>query len=117
MEGMGKYIYEDGEYYYGQWKNGFRYGKGIMYYKNGNKKYIGDFINSKYEGIGKYIWENGEYYIGQWKNGLKNGKGIIYYKNGKIKYNGNFINGKSVGKPEDSLYVLDKMFENLIKNK
>ena len=91
-EGNGKYIYENGEYYLGQYKNGKRHGKGKkyeiynnerklvyegeylngikhgkgkMYYSNGNIQYEGDWINNKREGNGKYIWENGEYYIGQ----------------------------------------------------
>ena len=65
FEGNGKYIWEKGEYYIGQWKNELRHGKGIEYYKNGSIKYEGDFVNDKFEGNGKYIWENGEYYIGQ----------------------------------------------------
>ena len=46
-EGNGKYIFENGEYYIGQWKNGLFHGKGIYYYSNGNIKYDGDFINDK----------------------------------------------------------------------
>ena len=64
-EDNGKYIWENGEYYIGQYKNGLRHGKGIQYYPNGKIKYEGEFINDKFEGKGKYIWENGEYYIGQ----------------------------------------------------
>ena len=97
-EGYGKYIWEDGEYYIGEWLNGNMHGKGIKYYKNGNIKYEGDFINSNFEGKGKYIWENDEYYIGEWLNGKRNGKGIIYYKNGNIKYEGDYINDKREGK-------------------
>ena len=74
-EGNGKGIWENGEYYIGQWKNGLRNGKGTYYYSNGNIKYDGDWINDKYEGNGKEIYENGEYYIGQFKNGLSHGKG------------------------------------------
>ena len=74
--------------------DGLKNGKGIMYYKNGNIKYDGEFINGKCEGTGKYVWEDGEYYLGQWKNGLKHGKGILYYKDGSIKYDGGFINDK-----------------------
>ena len=72
-------------------------GKGIEYYKNGNKRYEGDFVNNKYEGNGTYYKENGTYYIGEFKNGHFNGKGIIYYKNGKIRFDGTFINGRYEG--------------------
>ena len=74
--------------------NGNKHGKGIIYYKNGNIKYEGDFINDKYEGNGKYIYESGYYYICEWLNGNRYGKGIIYYKNGNIRYEGDFINGE-----------------------
>ena len=63
-----KYIYENGDYYIGEWLNEQRYGKGKLYYKKGNIKYEGDFINDKFEGEGQYNFENGEYYIGQWLN-------------------------------------------------
>jgi len=84
-------IYENGEYYIGEWLNNLKHGKGTYYYKNGNIKYEGDFIKNKFEGNGKYIYENGEYYIGQWLNDQIHGKGTYYYKNGKIKYEGVFI--------------------------
>ena len=47
-EGNGKYIYENDEYYIGQFLNGLRYGKGTDYYKNGSIKYEGDFVNDEY---------------------------------------------------------------------
>ena len=96
-EGNGKYIWEDGEYYIGQFLNGLKHGKGTIYYKNKNIRYKGDFVNDKYEGNGKYIYANGNYYIGQWLNGLKHGKGTLYYKNNSIKYEGDFVNNKYEG--------------------
>jgi len=65
-------------------------GKGILYYKNGNIKYEGDFKNNMPDGNGKYIWEDGSYYIGPWVKGLKHGKGKLYYANNNIKYDGNY---------------------------
>ena len=56
-----KYIYENGEYYIGQCKNGLKHGKGLIYCSNGNIKYDGDYINDKREGIGKFIQVSGEY--------------------------------------------------------
>ena len=94
-EGNGKYIWKDGEYYIGQWKNGLSHGKGTVCYSNGDK-YEGDWVNDKREGNGKYIRKNGEYYIGQWKNHLGNGKGTLYNSNGDIKFKGNWINDEFV---------------------
>ena len=93
MEGYGKFIYENGDYYIGEFKNGLRNGKGILYCKNGKIKHEGDWINDKYEGYGKYIFENGNYYIGEFKNCLRYGQGMLYYKNGNIKYEGDYVNG------------------------
>jgi len=44
-EGYGKYIWENGDYYIGQWKNGLFNGKGTYYNSNKKIKYEGDFIN------------------------------------------------------------------------
>ena len=93
-EGDGKFIFEDGNYYIGQFKDDLFNGKGIIYYKNGNIMYEGYLKNNKKEGHGKFIYENGNYYICQIKDDLRNGKGIVYYKNGNIMYEGDFKNGK-----------------------
>ena len=69
-----------------------RNGKGILYYKNGNIKYEGNYLNDKKDGKGKYIFEDGNYYIGHWKNDLKNGTGSEYDKNGNIIFKGEYIN-------------------------
>ena len=97
----GKYIWEDGKYYEGKFKNNLPNGKGIKYYTNGNILYKGDFINGKFEGKGKYFYENKEYYIGQYKDGLANGKGKIYFENGKIQFVGEFIDGYAEGKGKE----------------
>ena len=55
MKGNGIRYYEDGEYYKGQFNNSFRHGKGKLFYKNGNVKYDGDWINDIGEGEGHFI--------------------------------------------------------------
>ena len=72
---------------------------GTEYYRDGKTiKYIGNFVNGKYEGKGKYYDKSGEMYDGSWKKGLKHGKGYecdkngiiikeCYYKKGKLKKN------------------------------
>ena len=97
LEGSGKFIWPNGCYYIGQFKNGKRHGKGTIYYKNGNIMYEGDFVNNKKEGYGKIILKNGQYYIGQFKNGKMHGKGVTYYKNGNIMYEGDYMNDKFEG--------------------
>ena len=78
-----KIIFDNDDYYIGELINNLKQGKGIIYYKNGNIKYEGDFNDDKYEGNGKYINEKGDYYIGEWKNNKFNGKGKEYYYDGK----------------------------------
>ena len=50
FDGNGKYIWEDGEYYIGQFKNDLNHGKGIEYFSNENIKYKGDFVNDEKDG-------------------------------------------------------------------
>ena len=100
LNGRGKCVYENGNYYIGQFSDGLRHGKGIIYYKNNTIKYDGDFVRDVAEGKGKYIWEDGEYYIGQFSKNLRHGKGIEYYKNNHIKYDGDFVNNKYEGNGE-----------------
>ena len=61
-EGNGKYIYKNGNYYIGGFKDGQRHGKGIIYDKNGNIKYDGEFINNTF--VGERIIEYNESYEG-----------------------------------------------------
>ena len=46
-EGNGKYIWKDGEYYIGQFKNGLSHGKGTKYISNRNIKYESGYIRRK----------------------------------------------------------------------
>ena len=82
--------------YEGEFKNGKREGKGIMYYNSGNR-YEGEFKNGKFEGRGIYYYRDGDRYEGEYKNGKKDGKGIYYYNNGDREM-GDYANGEEVGK-------------------
>ena len=48
-----------------EFKKGLMNGKGILYYKNGQIKYEGDWVDGNSEGYGKNIVESGDYYIGE----------------------------------------------------
>ena len=82
---------ENENYYICKFKNDSRRGKGILYNKDQNIRYEGQFVNWKLEGKGIYFFENGDYYVGKRKNNLRHGRGIIYYRNGRIKYAGVFL--------------------------
>ena len=74
------------------WRNGTYYGKGTLYYKNGKKKYEGEFMWHKFHfknitKKGIFYYKNGNKYVGQFKHGKLSGIGTLYYKNGN-KYVG-----------------------------
>ncbi|MDG1715128.1 hypothetical protein [Lacinutrix sp.] len=47
--GLGTYVWEDGQKYTGHWKNDVRHGKGAVYFKN-REIISGVWINGKLEG-------------------------------------------------------------------
>ena len=92
-EGKGKFIYDNWNYYIGQFKEGKRHGKGKLYTNKDVLVFDGDFVNDKIEINGKSTTEDGEYYyIGQFKDGKVNGKGTKYNKEGNIIYEGDYVN-------------------------
>ncbi|WP_430409605.1 glycosyltransferase family 39 protein [Kordia sp.] len=71
--GLGTYVWEDGQKYEGYWKNDLRHGKGIVHFKNGESL--------------SGVWENGKLQ-GEVLKRAKNGQIIeksIYENNVKIK--------------------------------
>ena len=61
------------------------------------EKYDGEWKNDKYEGKGIYYYKNGDRYEGDWKNGKREGKGIYYYSYGDRKM-GDYLDGEEKGK-------------------
>ena len=47
--------------------------------------YIGDFKNDTRHGQGTCIYQSGEKYVGEWKENFKNGKGIEFKADGSQK--------------------------------
>ena len=96
------HIYSNGYKYDGNFKDGFKHGKGILISGDNNEKYTGEW---------KYGFKHGEgslalykshshlpyiFYDGEWKYDQKNGKGEEEYADGS-KHIGNFINDKIEG--------------------
>jgi len=59
-------------------------GIGVYIWKNG-ERYEGDFSGSKQNGKGTYHWPDRSKYVGEWKNARRHGKGIYYFPNLKKK--------------------------------
>lgn len=49
----------NGEEYDGDWKDGFKNGKGIWKSNKGDQ-YVGDWVKGKAEGNGVHVWSNGK---------------------------------------------------------
>ena len=93
--GYGKYCWNDGSYYEGEWYCGDMHGNGKRVYDDGSY-YIGNFIHDERHGQGKYCWNDGTYYDGEWRDGSKFGHGKETYDDGSY-YVGDFVNDKRHG--------------------
>lgn len=96
FQGRGKIIFSNGNTYEGEWLNDLKSGKGIMVYKNGDR-YKGYFKKDVFWGKGSYHFHTGDTYSGDWINGLAHGKGKYLFKDGE-KYEGEFHKGSFQGK-------------------
>ena len=72
FHGYGKYKYEDGREYVGEWRDGRYSGKGTLTFVNGTQ-YIGEFVQNKKHGRGKFLYSNGEVYVGEFWSNQKSG--------------------------------------------
>ena len=91
--GYGKYIWQNLDYYEGEFVNGLCNGKGQLYNNNGILIYDGYFFNNNKQGFGMYNYGNGIIYKGLWSNDKENGEGELY-ENNILLFKGFFINGK-----------------------
>ena len=74
-------VYENGEYYKGDFINGMFHGKGVYVWANG-ERYEGDFFFNRRTGKGVYFWPSGERYEGEFADGKLEGWGIYTWPDG-----------------------------------
>jgi len=137
----GLFLYENGNYYKGELKQGkldgkcemeikgkYKYvgdfssdlpnGKGCLEdYENGFK-YNGDMVNGVKEGKGILEYNDGVIYEGDFKNDLFNGFGVLKFKSGK-QFEGEFVDGKIKGKGKfiwEDGKVYEGDYDNFMKN-
>lgn len=74
FDGEGKYRFNSGTTYSGDWSNNEIEGVGVL--KNPSEgQYKGEFKSSQKHGQGTYTWEDGTVYKGQWSHDQMSGKG------------------------------------------
>lgn len=99
LNGMGVYTFftEDEKEleYLGEFKDNLKEGIGQFVFENGDM-YVGNFKGDLREGIGQIIYANGDEYIGTFENGKKNGKGIFKWNDGCMYY-GEYKDNKMEG--------------------
>lgn len=93
--GSGKYQWAKGNIYHGDWVEDKREGKGKMEWPDGSC-YEGDFGNSMFHGNGVFRFADGSEYTGEWKNDKKNGQGNYRFASGNV-YVGKWLDGKEHG--------------------
>ena len=69
------------------------------FYKNGNLKATGHFINELIEGEWLFYRESGQLWqVGNLENNLKYGRFVRYDKKDEVEHDKTFLNGKLVDK-------------------
>lgn len=96
MQGMGRYLFEDGCTYEGSFNNNRPDGEGVANYPHG-QVYDGEWQNGQYYGKGTYTTKDGVRYEGDFVFGRRHGKGKISYPSG-LTYEGDFFDGKPHGR-------------------
>ena len=104
------------ERYEGEWNAGKREGRGVEFYSDGERKYVGYFLNGKYHGYGTFYFKNGDKYVGKYKSGLMNDeRGYFIYNNNVrliVKVENNKKTGKAIrlfpdGRKEQTYFLND----------
>ena len=67
-DGYGKYNYDSGDSYIGEFRNNLRDGTGTYY--GADFRYVGNYRNNKREGDGVCRYDNGNIKSGLWMNGV-----------------------------------------------
>eukprot|EP00111_Clytia_hemisphaerica_P004026 TCONS_00011537-protein len=105
--GQGIFKCADGaKSYKGQWVEGKRNGKGILYYDAmGTSYYDGQWKDNQKEGNGTRRYRNGNTYQGQWKNNIREGMGTMRWYDLGQEYTGVWLNGLQCGHGENTWYL------------
>ncbi|NWU78963.1 R10B2 protein, partial [Onychorhynchus coronatus] len=80
--------------YLGEWDNGKRHGKGIIYFDEEHASwYSGEWVNNVREGWGIRRYKSGNIYEGQWEKNVRHGHGKMMWLAANQEYIGQWVNG------------------------
>ena len=86
--------------YIGSWINGLPNGQGKFIWDNGDN-FTGNFEEGKMSGQGRYKWKNGNHYNGQWVENKMSGRGTFYWSKEGATYEGWFKDDKIINSETD----------------
>ena len=85
--GRGRLLWSNGDFYYGDFRDGIRTGVGMYMWGDGGS-YLGEFVSAKRHGYGKRIYANGTISEGYWNNDIfVGGEGESPYSFGVLSGN------------------------------
>ena len=94
LHGQGEFISKAFRYK-GEFRDNKKQGMGAYIWANGNR-YEGDFVDDEPSGRGKFVFASGDQYEGEYSRGAFNGKGVFNSRNGD-RTDGTFVNGQATG--------------------
>lgn len=111
-------VYENGDFYVGEWEDNQKSGYGVYYFDNG-VIYEGDFFKGEISGIGKLLFNDNSTYEGVCSQGIPHGIGILLTADGK-EYNGGWMYGRFIeGEGEWEIYGESRfpVIERILKSR
>ena len=99
MSGGGRFEFDDGGFYVGEWENGQAEGFGVCTGPKNMGKFEG-LWQSGTEASGVYTWPFGMVFKGEWEHGYRNGYGVEkrqQVEGSIITFSGQWLNGLKHG--------------------
>lgn len=81
IHGHGRYEWNDGNVYVGDWQRGLMTGEGFLLKFQAQEELRGHFSNGLLHGWGKKQWSNGNSYEGYFRQGIQHGYGTMIVAN------------------------------------
>lgn len=94
MNGFAVFVFDNGDRYEGEWKDGKMHGQGTYSYSN-KAVYSGQYSNDERHGYGTFRWPQGDTYVGDYFHNKRHGYGMYIDASGNIQ-EGYFEDGVAV---------------------